>query len=363
MQPKGGAKIYRQLMFSLATTFHFVNCPPFVMQNVPRSLAKRLFNRPIPFSKQLSCLVLLLFPVATATTAQKSSGPPAASLKTFLERQGYGGTPLQRRLGNHLYVTTQINGNRTALVVDTGCPFTLLDRSSARKMRLGVEETKSTIMGVHGDTQRFGISKLASLGMGNCTFQNVPVQVADESELNEYARPHLDGLFGAHEMAKFGMIIDCTRQMMYVNPKGPSAATSIKLGQFLGSRGFARIPMRFNPDHHLEIEAAINGHPVRLTVDTGASTTLVSTPAASKSGTALMPLYSDGGEGIGHVQELSLGNGIIVHNAEVVVENVAKMVGAGLLGEEYLSWNFGIIDLGGMNLYLRPPDSAPSKKR
>ena len=75
-------------------------------------------------------------------------------------------------------------------------------------MRLGVQETKSLIEGVHGDIQRFGISKVATLGMGNCTFQNVPVQVADESELNEYARPHLDGLFGAHEMAKFGMIID-----------------------------------------------------------------------------------------------------------------------------------------------------------
>ena len=121
--------------------------------------------------------------------------------------------------------------------------------------------------------------------------------------------------------------------------------------------------MHFNSGYHLEIEAAINGHPVRLTVDTGASTTLLSSPVASTTGTSLMPLYSGGGEGIGHVQELSLGGGLIVHNAEVTVENVAKMVGAGLLGAEYLSWNFGIIDLGGMNLYLRPPDSAPSKKR
>jgi hypothetical protein len=42
---------------------------------------------------------------------------------------------------------------------------------------------------------------------------------------------------------------------------------------------------------------------------------------------------------------------------------VAKMVGAGLLGEEYLSWNFAVVDLGGMNLYLRPPESGPAKKR
>jgi hypothetical protein len=199
--------------------------------------------------------------------------------------------------------------------------------------------------------------------MGNCTFQNVPIQVADESELNIYARPHLDGLFGAHEMAKFGMIVDCARQMIYVNPNGGSAATSQKLAQFLGSRGFTRIPMRFNSGHHLEVDAAINGHPTRLIVDTGASTTLLSASAASASGTSLMPLYSAGGEGIGHVQELSLGGNLIIHDAQVVVGNVAKMVGSGLLGEEYLSWNFGVVDLGGMNLYLRPPDPTATKNR
>jgi hypothetical protein len=53
---------------------------------------------------------------------------------------------------------------------------------------------------------------------------------------------------------------------------------------------------------------------------------------------------------------------LVVNNAEVAVANVAKFVGAGLLGEEYLSWNFGILDLGGMNLYLRPPDPTPKKR-
>ena len=35
---------------------------------------------------------------------------------------------------------------------------------------------------------------------------------------------------------------------------------------------------------------------------------------------------------------------------------MAKEIGAGLLGEEYLSWNFAVLDVGGMNLFLRPPD-------
>jgi len=112
----------------------------------------------------------------------------------------------------------------------------------------------------------------------------------------------------------------------------------------------------------LEVDAAINGHPTRLIVDTGSAMTLVSAPVAANTGTSLSSQLSFRGEGIGYIKQLALGN-LVVNNAEVTVFNVAKFVGAGLLGEEYLSWNFGIIDLGGMNLFLRPPESAPGKKR
>ena len=300
----------------------------------------------------LAIAAIVCFPTLLSQAA--GSSPPAA-LKTFLEREGFGGAPLQRRFGNHLFVNTIMNGRRTALMVDTGCPFTLIDRASAQKVALGVAETKSYVVGVVGNAHRYGVGKVATLAMGNCTFKDVPVRVADESELNVYARPHLDGLFGAHEMAKFGMIVDCARQMIYVNPKGPSAATTQKLAQFLGGRGFNRIPMHFNPGNHLEIDAAINGHPTRLIVDTGAFVTVLSSSAASAFGTTLSPQLSRHGQGIGHVQQLALGN-MVVNNAEVIVGNVAKFVGAGLLGEEYLSWNFAIVDVGGMNLFLRPPE-------
>ena len=206
--------------------------------------------------------------------------------------------------------------------------------------------------------------------MGNCTFMNVPITVADESHINKVRGPHLDGLFGAYEMSKFGMVIDCARQMIYVNPKGPSPATTQKLAEFLAGRGFTRIPMRFDEQHHLAIDAALNGHPTSLIVDTGASTTLLASSVAHACAVSLSPLritIRDTTAGIvpiniGHVQQLTLGN-LQIPNAEVVVANIAKEVGAGLLGEEYLSWNFAIVDVGGMNLYLRPPESAPRKNR
>ena len=290
-----------------------------------------------------------------------SASPPGA-LKTFLEREGYGGSPLQRRFGNHLFVNTGINGRRSALMIDSGCPDTLINRASAQRLGLRVKETKGYVASVTGSAQRSGISKLATLTMGNCTFSDVPVAVANEEQINFIARPHLDGLFGAHEMAKFGMIVDCARQMIYVNPKGSSAATSQKLAQFLAGRGFSRIPMHFNPERHLEVDTALNGHPAKLIVDTGSGFSVISAPVATASGATMSSRFSYRGEGIGYIKQMTLGN-LVVNNAEVAVGRVAKFVGAGLLGEEYLSWNFGIVDVGGMNLYLRPPESVSGKKR
>ena len=320
--------------------------------------------------KKLSLGLAVSIIACSAIPTSPAAGPAPAALKTFLEHEGYGGSPLQRRFGNHLFANTIINGRKTALMIDSGCPITLLDRASAQKLGLQVQETRKYIGGVTGHAERYGISKLSTLAMGNCTFANVPVEVANESQINLIARPHLDGLFGAHEMSKFGMVIDCARQMIYVNPKGSSPATTQKLAEFLASRGFTRIPMRFDEQHHLAIDAALNGHPTPLIVDTGASTTLLASSVAHACAVSLSPLritIRDTTAGIvpiniGHVQQLTLGN-LQIPNAEVVVANIAKEVGAGLLGEEYLSWNFGVVDVGGMNLFLRPPESGPRKNR
>jgi predicted aspartyl protease len=305
-------------------------------------------------------LFIILFFAAIAFPSRHSDGAAnstasAGRLMDFFAAHGYGGASLQRRFGNHLFVNSLINGHQTALMIDTGCPFTLIDRTSARKIGLASKDTKSEIANITGSTQPSAVSRIASLAMGNCTFQNVPVRVAEQGDINRYARPHLDGLFGAHEMAKFGMVIDCSRQMLYVNPRGTSAAASQALASFLQGRGFVRVPMRFNSGHHLEVDAQVNIRAVKLIVDTGAFTTVIAAPIAEGAGAAMDSQMSDRGQGIARLGELSIG-GFKVNNAEVFVENMDQMAGSGLVGEDYLSLNFGVIDLGGMSLYLRHPD-------
>jgi len=274
-------------------------------------------------------------------------------------------------------------------MIDTGSPNTVIDANSVNTFGLTVDKTDSNVGGLFGRTwERFGTSKVKSIAMGNCTVTNVPVAIADFSSFNRdrsgpatgshisdsKSAAHINGLLGTNEMLKFGMIVDCTRQMLYVNPTGRSPAVSQGLASYLGSRGFTRVPMRLNANHHFDVEGAMNGHSTRFIVDTGSANTLIDTQVAVKSGTDVTALAGYGADGAGGlvegvnrtaVKDLAIGN-FKLANAEVVVAHVSKDIllsnsaaesNAGVLGEEYLSSNFAVIEVGGMALYLRHPDS------
>src|SRR5436190_4276102 len=314
---------------------------------------------------------------------------PGGTLAGALASQGLGGAKLERRYGNHLLVPVSINNRRGALMIDTGSPITLIDRNSVNTFGLTVEKTDSSVGGLFGRAwERYGTSKVKSMAMGNCMVTNVPVAIADLSGMNpersaaatgshisdSKAMAHLNGVLGAREMLKFGMIMDCTRQMLYISPNGATSAASQSLANFLVTRGFTRIPMRVNANDHFDVEGALNGHATRFIVDTGSANTLIDTQVAVKSGTGVTALagYGAGGagglvEGVNRtgVKELAIGT-FKIANAEVVVAHVSWDIllskstaesNAGVLGQDYLATNFAVIDMGGRALYLRRPDS------
>jgi predicted aspartyl protease len=319
------------------------------------------------------------------THGQQAGGTLAGALAS----QGLGGAKLERRYGNHLFVPVSINNRRGALMIDTGSPNTLIDRNSVNTFGLTAEKTDSNVGGLFGRTwERYGTSKVKSIAMGNCVVTNVPVAIVDLSGMNpernaaatgshisdSKAMAHLNGVLGAREMVKFGMIIDCTRQMLYINPNGGSSGVSQSLANFLAGRGFTRIPMRLNANAHFDVEGALNGHITRFLVDTGSANTLIDTQVAVKSGIGVTALAGYGAGGAGNlvegvnrtgVKELSIGN-FKLANAEVIVAHVSGDIllskseaesNAGVLGQDYLSTNFAVIDMGGKALYLRRPDS------
>jgi predicted aspartyl protease len=329
---------------------------------------------------------ILLLTTAAPFCAQGQQG---GTLAGTLARQGLAGAKLERRYGNHLLVPVSINNRRGSLMIDTGSPITLIDRNSVNTFGLTVEKTDSSVGGLFGRAwERYGMSKVKSIAMGNCIVTNVPVTIADLSSMNpehnaaatgshlseSKTMAHVNGVLGSREMVKFGMIIDCTRQMLYINPNGASPAVSQSLTSFMAGRGFTKIPMRLNANNHFDVEGALNGHATRFIIDTGSANTLIDTQVAVKSGAGVTALNGYGAGGAGNlvegvnrtgVRELAIGN-FKLANAEVVVAHVSGDVllsksaaesNAGVLGQDYLATNFAIIDMGGKALYLRRPDS------
>ena len=330
-----------------------------------------------------------IFLLATAAPFSAQTQPAGGTLAGALASQGLAGAKLERRYGNHLFVPVSINNRRGTLMIDTGSPNTLIDRNSVNTFGLTVEKTDSSVGGLFGRSwERFGASKLKSMAMGNCVVTNVPVAIADLSGMNpersaaatgshisdSKAMAHLNGVLGAREMVKFGMIIDCTRQMLYISPNGASSAVSQNLASFLAGRGFTRITLRLNANGHFDAEGALNGHTTRFLVDTGSANTLIDTQVAVKAGTGVTALAGYGAGGAGNlvegvnrtgVKELAIGN-FKLTNTEVVVAHVSGDVllsksaaesNAGVLGQDCLATNFAVIDMGGRALYLRHPDS------
>jgi len=336
--------------------------------------------------RKLFCSILLIV-MLTAFRAQAQQA--SSTLVGLLAKQGLAGAKLERRSGNHLFVPVSINDRRGALLIDTGSPYSLIDANSVKTFGLTVEKTSSNVGGMFGRSwERYGTSKVKTIAMGNCSVTNVPVAITDLSDFNGgRAGPatgshiadsgnltHLNGILGINEMVKFGMIIDCARQMLYINPNGPNSSVRQSVASFLSSRGFTRVPMRLNANHHFDVEGTLNGHGTRFIVDTGAATTLIDKETAVRSETGVTPLWGVGGNGAGGlrgglgrtgVKELGIGS-FKLANAEVAVAHVSGDIllsksaaesNAGVLGQEYLASNFAVIDMGGRALYLRHPDS------
>src|SRR5690349_4219507 len=160
-------------------------------------------------------LVILLL---TSLAQLCARGEQGGTLASVLASKGLAGAKLERRYGNHLLVPVSINNRRGALMIDTGSPYTLIDRNSVNTFGLTVEKTDSSVGGLFGRAwERYGTSKVKSIAMGNCMVTNVPVAIADLSNMNperdatatgshiSESKPmaHFNGVLGSREMAKF----------------------------------------------------------------------------------------------------------------------------------------------------------------
>jgi predicted aspartyl protease len=300
-------------------------------------------------------------PAATRTDAR----PSARSAPQF------EALPLTRSRQNHLLVRAYINGKPALLGVDTGAPVSAIALNRRDYFRLTSIPGSSKLparLQINGAFNNVVIAH--NFRLGGLNLIDEPVVVVDLSGSGRAARmlheQEIDGILGADILFPTGAVLDCQRQMLILK-MDPEARGNVPGLQYTG---FRSMPIRVSEGFNLYVDAAVNGAPAWLMIDTGAFATLLhrgfvrrlriplhETPFSS----AAVNLKQRGVE-IARIQRLSvgsvdiLGKDVGVVDLEGLIQNGllrASPPVAGLLGAEILRTHHGIIDFGTRTLYLK----------
>lgn len=157
---------------------------------------------------------------------------------------------------------------------------------------------------------------------------------------------------------------------------GKAGAAEDALGEFLGPRGYAAVPLQSHASPHMEVTARINGVPGRFLVDTGAQITVVNTGSlhhfhlsAVKTGVRVYGAVGGPGERIEAAMATRLQLGpceftpflLGVSNLSALNQGrSARHTGPfdGIIGADVLQSAAFVIDCPSLVLYARPMEQS-----
>jgi hypothetical protein len=298
---------------------------------------------------------LFAFCLAGATIPE-AQADEAKSVGSLLANYHFRRVHMERT-GADLFVRVSIDSRPATLVVDTGSPFTTLDRNTIAAYRLNEMQTSLGLNSSIGHTsEHVGLGRLRSIELANIVLSNDAFTVVDLSAMNSGKPVRAAGVFGLSHMRKLGAVIDCGQRALYLNPHGATPDSEAKLEKFLTSRGFVRIPIRVNPARLPEVDCRINGLESKIVIETAAFTTILEKQVAFRAGVRLAETGFRG-EGVGKLSAAissGLAKQFSVGTFQTQNQKLSAQEGSfAVLGIDYLSAHDAVIDCGGMTLFLR----------
>jgi predicted aspartyl protease len=323
-----------------------------------RVISSRLWWSP---SRVLAILLASVAVVSELPGANRSAQPTAQ----------YEALPLMRSRQNHLLVRAVINGRQAWLGVDSGAPVSAIALHRREHFRLTGIPSSSKLparLQINGGFNNVAI--VHNFALGNLNLVDEPVVTVNLRSSTRAARlleeQEIDGILGADILFPTKAVLDCQRQLLVLKmyPELPGHAPGFDY------HGFSAVPIQVSDGFNLYVNAAINGAPAKLMVDTGAFATLLHRSFVRRMRIPMRQTpYSSAavnlrqrGVNIARIRKLSVGSVDIVGKEVGVIDLEGLIRGgllqgsppvAGLLGGEILKRHHGIIDFGTRTLYLR----------
>jgi predicted aspartyl protease len=282
------------------------------------------------------------------------------------------------KIDNHSgpVVRAYINGRSYWLVVDTGSSYSLLKQSMAQETKLPFEELPGlpknpTAEMLERLKNRAKVVTVPEFGIGPVFLRRIPFIVISDNLLNPFIGddPSLAGVIGENFLHIFAVYFDNEHKAITLFKQGDTTEQERKEIGF-GPDTIA-IPLQISPvdERKYMTDIVCNGKTVTVLVDTGASTTSIYKPSeefgiqASET-TEILTIIKGGQK----VERSALAAISIGKSAPLKLktefgdgkDSTGKPIleyGDGLLGSDFLSQYYVLMDFPAKKMYLRPRNS------
>jgi predicted aspartyl protease len=301
-------------------------------------------------------LALFVIIAPSAFSSIKGDGPSQLSGYKVV-RVHYG--PL-----NKMIMPVHVNGQPANLLVDTGASHVMLDADAAASF--GVKPSQRGLRyirfsEINGQELPLGFAQ--NLTAGSMSFGSILVTLRDSS-YSDAASAHIDGVLGLDILSRYKAVINCRTKLVFFRT---DPAQRMHLGSVASAERFTRVPLRQEENGALSVPCSIHGQPTRLLVDTGAFITTFDQAFVRSLGipleaTRVSAHFARGTSrkvSAGQISDLKIGH-FQAPSAKfgvTALPNFALQQGStrirGILGIDTLYNYRAIIDLDGMNLFLK----------
>ena len=307
--------------------------------------------------RRFRIVLAVLVIIASSTVASVKGGRPT-------QLSGYQAVRVHYSPLNKMIISVRINGQRANLLVDTGSNQVILDagaaesfgvRSSQRDLRY-IQFTR-----INGQLLPVGFAQ--SLIAGGMNFGSTLVTLR-ESTHSDAGDTRVDGVLGLDLLNRHKAVINCRTKLIFFKV---DQTRQVDLSSVASAEKFTKIPLRREENGALTVPCSIHGRPARLLVDTGAFITIfheaflksVGVPVEATRVSAHFARGAWRKVSAGQINDLKIGGfktppakfGVTALPNFTLLRSSARI--SGILGMDTLYNYHAIIDLDGMNLFLK----------
>lgn len=199
---------------------------------------------------------LLLLSACAAEPARRCELERAGTLPVFL-------------IGNVPVTVAIINGQTAALVLDTGSDATVLEPRAAARLGIPYSRRSDGLLQVVGRRARTSQTVLAKLQLAEAVLSDVPAVISGQG-----LQQPIDGVLGINVLSGFEVDLDAAGGQVTLYRARPCAGLPAWSGPY------AKLDTQQQSSGHLLVPAALDGHALRGTLDTGTGTTTIGLQAA-----------------------------------------------------------------------------------